>query len=78
MDEGDSPTGPFDMAGARLLADQDLYAGRLVRDRSGAWSLMAFENRVVDGQFMGRITDPIGLVVDPTTGDLSLVRDKSR
>lgn len=67
-----SPTGRFDVGGAKLLAPQDLYAGRFVQDRSGGWNLMAFNNRVVDGDFAGSISDPIPLIVDPTTGDLSL------
>ena len=67
-----SPTGPFDIGGARLLVPQDLYAGRLVRDRAGQWHLMAFDNRTVDGDFAGTIPDPMPLTVDPTTGDLSV------
>ena len=66
------PTGRFDIGNARLLAPQDLYAGRLVEDRAGQWHLMAFDNRMVDGDFVGAIVDPIPLVVDPVTGDLSL------
>lgn len=72
----DGPTGPFDIAGARLLASQDLYAGRLVADRTGQWNLMAFDNRVVDGDFHGAIVDPIPVVVDAATGDLSLASGK--
>lgn len=68
----DSPTGRFDVGGAKLLAPQDLYAGRLVADRSGRWHLMAFENKVVNGDFAGSIIDPIPIVVDKATGDLSL------
>lgn len=70
--KADSPTGPFDVDGARLLAPQQLYAGRLVQDRSGRWSLMAFDNRTVEGDFAGAISDPIPLVVDPASGDLAL------
>ncbi len=68
----ETPTGHFDVCGAKLLAPQTLYAGRLVADRTGSWHLMAFDNRVVDGDFIGSIIDPIPLVVDKTTGDLSL------
>jgi beta-fructofuranosidase len=68
---GEGPTGPFDIGGAKLLAPQDIYAGRLVQDRAGQWHLMAFDNRVVDGDFAGAIIDPIPLVVDQR-GELSL------
>lgn len=66
------PLGPFDIANAKLLAPQDLYAGRLVRDRYGHWHLMGFNNRTVGGSFAGSISDPIRVLVDPRTGDLSL------
>jgi beta-fructofuranosidase len=68
------PTGRFDIAGAKLLAPQHLYAGRLVEDRSGRWHLMAFDNRVVNGDFIGSIVDPLPLEIDKVTGDLSLAR----
>src|SRR5690606_32055601 len=68
------PLGPYDVAGARLLAPQDLYAGRLVKDRAGKWNLMAFDNRIVDGEFAGSIAGPFPLIVDPVTGNLSIER----
>ena len=68
----DGPTGPFDIGGAKLLAAQDLYAGRLIADRAGQWHLMAFDNTTANGNFMGSIVDPIPVVVDKLTGDLSL------
>ncbi|MEO7223153.1 MAG: hypothetical protein ABIY37_11830 [Devosia sp.] len=73
--KADGPTGHFDVGGARLLAPQDLYAGRLVADRAGQWHLMAFDNRVVNGDFTGSIVDPIPVAVDATTGRLSIARD---
>jgi hypothetical protein len=33
---------------------------------------MAFDNRVVDGDFTGSIINPIRIIVDDGTGDLSL------
>ena len=72
----DGPTGPFDIGGAKLLAAQDLYAGRLIADRAGQWHLMAFDNRTVSGNFIGSIVDPIPIVVDRLTGDLSLAADQ--
>ena len=68
------PTGPFDIGGAKLLAPQDFYAGRLVQDRMGQWNLMAFDNRIVGGDFAGLIVDPIPVLVDEVSGDLSLAR----
>ncbi len=54
----DSPTGPFDVSGAHLLADAQLYVGRLVADRaSGTTVLLAFRN-VEAGQFVGALADP--------------------
>ncbi len=60
--------GPFDPRSARLLATQALYAGRVVKQRSGHWALMGFEN---GPPFTGRISDPIPLIVHPD-GTLSI------
>jgi beta-fructofuranosidase len=73
----DSPTGRFHMGEAKLLVPQHLYAGRLVQDRAGNWGLMAFNNSVVDGEFVGGVCDPIPVMVDPQTGDLSLANEAS-
>lgn len=54
----DDPAGPYDIASAYLLHDPGLYVGRLVRDRTGAWQLLAFHNEVPGG-FGGEITDPM-------------------
>lgn len=59
-----SPTGPFALDDARLLAPENLYAGRIVEDRSGTPRFIAFENIGGDGGFQGRISDPYELVVD--------------
>lgn len=59
----DPETGWIDAGEARLLVDESLYAGRIVRDTDGALSLMGFEN-VVDGAFEGRIGDPLRLDAD--------------
>jgi beta-fructofuranosidase len=51
--------GPYDVAGARLLADSSLYVGRLVQLRdTGEWRFLAFNNLQPDGSFGGTITDP--------------------
>lgn len=59
----DSLTGPFRIAEAYPLADEDLYVGRLLQRRDdGQWLLFAFRNSGEDGAFVGGITDgmPIG------------------
>lgn len=54
----DSPTGPYDVAHAELVADPRLYVGKLVVDRaSGATVFLAFRN-VEDGEFIGAVADP--------------------
>ena len=54
----DSPTGPYDVARAHLLADPRLYVGKLVLDRaSGTTQFLAFRN-VEDGEFVGALADP--------------------
>jgi len=55
---GDSLLGPYDVARARPVTDDALYAGRLVRDRNGAWVMLAFHNQGAAG-FVGAISDPI-------------------
>ncbi|MCI0156484.1 glycosyl hydrolase family 32 [Leifsonia shinshuensis] len=62
--DASSATGPFDAAGARLLATESLYAGRIVVDRGGLPRFIAFENSVGAGAFQGRITDPYELIID--------------
>lgn len=53
--------GPFDLENARLLSPETRYSGRAVRDRDGAWVLLAFENGTTDGDFVGVISNPIGV-----------------
>jgi beta-fructofuranosidase len=54
----DSLLGPFRIAEAYPLADDDLYVGRLLRRRDdGQWLLFAFRNFGEDGAFVGGITD---------------------
>ena len=67
----DSLLGPFDIAAAHALTNDDRYSGRLVRDRAGHWRLLAFRNRGGDGQFVGELSDPDPVAWSPT-GELSL------
>lgn len=66
-------TGPYPVDRARLVVDDDLYAGRLVRDRTGAWMLLAFDNRGSGADFVGEISDPIPVGWD-ADGRLAPVR----
>jgi beta-fructofuranosidase len=59
--EADDVRGPFDPRRARLLADEALYSGRIVRDRGGEWVLLAFRNHGEDGDFVGELSDPMPL-----------------
>lgn len=55
----DSLDGPYDVARATLLLDDSFYVGRLVRDRSGRWQVLAFHHRDADGAFVGTLSDPM-------------------
>jgi beta-fructofuranosidase len=57
----DSLTGPYDVAEAQLLATDELYSGRVIRDRSGTWVMLAFENSTADGGFVGSLSDPVAV-----------------
>lgn len=70
MPVGDMP-GHVDFSQARLLVGEQLYAGRIVKDRQRQAFLMAFNNVTTDGQFMGGISDPLPVIVD-ADGYLSL------
>jgi beta-fructofuranosidase len=49
--------GLLDMADAQLLVGDELYAGRIVQTSDGA-ALLGFENAGIDGEFIGRLSDP--------------------
>ena len=55
--------GPFDMKNAELIEAPDIYAGRIVQDRSGQWNLLGFVNKGINGCFSGEICDPIPLTL---------------
>ncbi|MGV8910824.1 MAG: hypothetical protein ACOH1Y_17755 [Propionicimonas sp.] len=59
-----SPTGPFNLSRATRLTGPELYAGRLVQDRTGQWNLMAFHNVGDDGRFIGALSQPIPVAWD--------------
>lgn len=55
--------GPYAIDRATLLVPEELYAGRISKDRSGRAVLLAFNNTTTDGRFVGAISDPIPVVV---------------
>ena len=48
-----------------------LYASRLVQDALGKWNLLGFWD-VVDGKFVGELSDPIAVTADPARGLIAL------
>lgn len=52
----------YDIRAAVRLTDERYYSGRAVRARDGEWVLLAFENVGADGDFIGRLSDPMPLV----------------
>jgi beta-fructofuranosidase len=54
----DSVLGPFDIRRAVPLTGEDLYSGRLIRDRAGQCVMLAFRNLAAGG-FVGEISDPM-------------------
>lgn len=48
-------------ASATRLLDERYYSGRAIRNRSDDWVLLAFENVGADGDFVGRLSDPMPL-----------------
>jgi beta-fructofuranosidase len=53
------PLGPFDLTTARRALPPSLYSGRVVRQRDGSWTWLAFRNRDERGLFVGELSDPI-------------------
>lgn len=56
---GASVLGPFDISRASAVTGEELYSGRLIRDRAGRWVMLAFHNVEAGGGFVGEISDPI-------------------
>jgi beta-fructofuranosidase len=74
----ESPLGPFNVNRAVRITGESLYSGRLVRDRTGRWIMLAFRNHGSDGRFIGELTDPLpigwaadggGLMLDVAASD---------
>ena len=60
---GRSLLGEWDIAQAQRLTDESLYAGRVIKDRSGSWFMLAFRNAGADGGFVGEISDPLPISI---------------
>ncbi len=56
---GESPLGPWDIAGARVMPVKDLYSARLIRDRSGEWQVIGFIDGSEHDEFVGELIDPV-------------------
>lgn len=62
---GETVLGPWDIAGAQLLADRSLYVGRLIQPRDrDEWVFMAFAHEDADGNFIGGVIDPRPVCVE--------------
>jgi beta-fructofuranosidase len=57
----DSMTGPFHFDRADIIDADGIYAARIIKDRSGQWLLLGFENGQTKEEFKGRICNPIPL-----------------
>lgn len=55
----DGPGARVEVQRAVRLTSEDLYVGKLVRDRTGRWLLLAFRNRDASGTFTGGVIDPV-------------------
>jgi beta-fructofuranosidase len=53
--------GPFDLTRAVPVTSENLYSGRLVRDRAGQWVMLAFRDLDARGGFVGEISDPLAV-----------------
>ncbi len=59
----DSLTGPFHFERTQIINADGIYAGRIIKDRSGNWVLLGFVGGQNTSEFKGRICDPIPLIL---------------
>jgi beta-fructofuranosidase len=59
-----------DFSKAQPFLDNPVYAARLIQGPDGGWNLIGFEN-MVDGEFIGALSDPIPVTADPEKGLIS-------
>lgn len=55
------PGSRVDVSRAIRLTDESVYVGRVIEDRAGDWQFLAFINENAGGEFVGGITDPVGI-----------------
>ncbi|GGM06260.1 glycosyl hydrolase family 32 [Dactylosporangium sucinum] len=72
---GETLLGPFDPSAAHPVTDSSLYSGRIVRDPSGRWVMLAFRNVDAGKRFVGELSDPMPVELTPA-GQLKLVADR--
>jgi beta-fructofuranosidase len=64
-------TGPYDLTPAAVVTTVPLYSGRVIRDRTGQWMMMACVDATNDGSFDGVVSDPIPVHWDRDRGGLA-------
>ena len=69
----DQVTGPFDITKAQRLTTEAAYSGRLVKDPTGRWVMLAFRHIDDGGSFVGEIADPVPVVWNEDGTALRLV-----
>ncbi|MFE9294933.1 glycoside hydrolase family protein [Streptomyces niveus] len=57
--------GPYPVEEARLVVDESLYSGRLIKDRTGRTVMLAFNNSDAGAGFPGSVSDPIHVSWSP-------------
>jgi beta-fructofuranosidase len=70
----EKPLGPFHLSTNKFLVGDgigSLYAGKLVEKSKDEWVLLAWRQYALDGSFVGELSDPFPVRVDPT-GNLSM------
>jgi beta-fructofuranosidase len=64
-------TGPYDLTPAAVVTTDPLYSGRVIRDRTGQWIMMACVDAASDGSFEGVVSGPIPVHWDRGRGGLA-------
>ena len=69
----DNVAGPFDITKSRRLTTEAAYSGRLIKDASGRWVMLAFHHIDSSGSFVGEIADPVAVAWNEDGTALRLV-----
>jgi beta-fructofuranosidase len=65
-------SGPYDLTPAAVVTTAPLYSGRVIRDRTGHWVMMACVDAASDGSFEGVVSGPIPVHWDRGRGGLAV------